>query len=210
MKVQLPWAGKATGSSAGLIYQSYWGRTFARTFPSIFHYPDTQLQQITQAKFHDIRRVWDPIYRNISQYIGKGQRVNRNTYNDYLRGLYRAFNPYDEKSKNTPPRYWGIDPANRMTLELADVRIINIKDLIAIRWGTITLHNKISAAPTNQMILLLNLTQQTLYFADVEYVSYRHDWAFRNLQDWREDDKLLFYTAIAAKDWLGNFNLAKQ
>lgn len=210
MKVQLPWAGKASGSSAGLIYQSYWGRTFARTFPAIFHYPDTTLQQITQAKFHDIRRVWDPIYRNISQYIGKGQRVNRNTYNNYLRGLYRAFNPYDEQSKYMPPRYWGIDPANRMTVELADAEVVNAKENIFVQWGTITLHNKISAAPTNQMFLLLNLTQQALYFDNAGYLPYRHSWYFINQQDWREGDKILFYTALAAKNWLGNFNLVTK
>lgn len=210
MKVQLPWAGKATGNSAGLIYQSYWGRTFARTFPAIFHYPDTKLQQITQAKFHDIRRIWDPIYRNISQYIGRGQRTNRNTYNDYLQGLYRAFNPYNEVSKSAPPRSWGIDPLNRMSVELTEFEVINAKEQIFVQWTSLKLVNKIAAAPTRQFFLLLNLTRQALYFDNAMYLPYRHSWYFINQQDWREDDKILFYTALAAKDWLGNFNLVKQ
>ena len=82
MKLQLPWIGKAAGSSAGQILQSYWGHTYSRSFPSMFHYPNTKLQQECQAKFFDIQRIWQPIYVVIRQHIGSTQRTNLGIYFD--------------------------------------------------------------------------------------------------------------------------------
>lgn len=93
MKVQLPWIGKAAGSSAGTIYQSYWGHTYTRSFPALFHYPDTPAQQATQALFHDVQRFWLPIYQHLEPSIGKEQRKGINAFNVLAKCIYKVFNP---------------------------------------------------------------------------------------------------------------------
>ena len=66
MIIQSPLLGHLSGTTGNLIAQTYHGKTHIRTKPISYHYPATEDQQKTQARFYDIQRQWQPIYEIIS------------------------------------------------------------------------------------------------------------------------------------------------
>ena len=208
MKVQLPWIGKASGSSAGTIYQTYWGRTYSRSFPSSFHYPDTPSQQSAQAKFYDTMRIWLPIYQSISPLIGADQRHNVNCYNLYLKSIYRLLNPFEKGSNSRPPRYFGVDDLNRVIVRMADIYFVATKVNFELHFHYSD--ESISIADNFQRahFLLANRTRQSLYYRWYWYTPYTTYQGFKNTNDWQADDEIYSYVALSGSHWLGNFNLS--
>lgn len=206
MKVHLPIVGKATGSSAGLIYQSYWGNTYTRSFPFSFHYPDTKKQQDCQATFFDIQRNWYPIYNQLKTHIHKNQRRNMNVFNKLSNAIYHILNPYKEKLKNRLPSNFGLDSLNR-------VRPVTFETSIAFKEESFTLHfnmgrpyNDISIQIEEIHVIIFDETQQTMLYAEDKLHGGFYDMVFKNTLDWKESDTLHVYLALSSYNWLGNFN----
>lgn len=207
MKVQLPWIGKAAGSSAGTIYQSYWGRTFARSFPSIFHYPDTPAQQVCQAHFHDIRRVWSGYFRDLEKSAEVGQRANRNIYNIYLSAIFKVFNPYGVPRYTRPPKSFGLDRYNRMRATMSGITTEWKSNAFIIRWKDWEVNNSIKANPSLRMFLVVDRTKQNLHIEYQRISPSYQSVTIYNAYGWEPGDEMFIYVAISSNHWLGNFNL---
>ena len=205
MKVNLPIVGKATGSSAGLIYQSYWGSTYTRSFPFSFHYPDTKKQQECQASFFDIQRVWLSFYPKIMVNINKSQKRNRNPFNALSAAIYKVLNPYVKPNYKNPPQSFGLDTSSLMHMQV-NVDAFNFADgNIRIGVSFMRPHNSTGFQITKLHCILFNRTSQSMYYKNIELDHQVNTIYFENTQDWKEDDEILFYTAISADNWLGNF-----
>lgn len=207
MKVHLPWAGKATGSSAGLIYQSYWGKTYARTFPAIFHYPDTPAQQACQAPFYEIQKAWAEPYSYIKNAAGKTQRVNHNIYNEFFKSAMQVYNPYNEPKFRKPLKNFGLDPNNRMRASMHVTLKIIVSSFIFIQWQDWKVTNNLSYTPTNRIFLLINKTQRNLHATQTLILPNITGLNIQNTQEWQQNDDILLYVAVYGEGWLGNFNL---
>lgn len=208
MKVQLPWMGKATGSSAGLIYQSYWGRTFARTFPAVFHYPNTPKQQICQAHFYDTQRILLLFYDFIKEFIGPQQRNNKNIYNIYAKAFIEALNPYNKPKFKDGPQNFGVDPYNRAILQFNDVQMFVNENRGLITFTQEPIKSEIRTTFNYYVLLIFNRTRQNIKFSLVFYVPTITGFNFTNDVGWQNGDDILVYTALQSKTWLGNFNRA--
>lgn len=207
MKVQLPWYGKASGRSAGTIYQSYWGATYTRSMPFSFHYPDTPDQQACQATFFDIQRPWIPIYNQIKDYLNKYQRKNVNPFNVYSMSIFKIFAPYGKDKYVEVPGKFGLDNLNSMWLELTSISMTITPEEVQLRYGLAG-----GAAPPDHPIkhihfLLFNRTQQSMLFKSQTLMDPLGFMSFVNTNEWKNGDRIFLYVAVSADDWLGNFKL---
>lgn len=207
MKVQLPWLNKASGRSAGTIYQSYWGATYTRSMPTLFHYPDTEKQQETQAKFYDTQRNWLPIYRQLMQYASPSQRKNKNSFNRLSRYVYKILNLYYGITHYTAPAAWGLERLNKMRPVITNMELYLKDDNIILEIDVNRPHNETQHRVRWIHILLFNLTQKYLLFQTIPIAGGLQNVIFSNTMDWQPSDGFRVYIALSDNDWLGNFNL---
>ena len=207
MKVQLPIMGRASGSSAGLIYQAYYGNTYARSFPLIFHYPDTKKQQQCQASFFDIQRVWLPIYLNLTKNISKMQRKNTNPFNKLMASVYRIFNPYQHAKFNKLPKDFGLDRYNRLRADIREQHVRIEPNTVTLTFYMMRPVVGIGVSPNETHVLLFNLSQQNMYYTKIPLRGDTNTVELSNTNKWEPDDKIALYIALSAPNWLGNFNL---
>jgi hypothetical protein len=207
MKVQLTWFGKATGRSAGTIYQSYNDNTYTRSMPFSYHYPDTKKQQETQACFFDIQRNWFPIYNKIKLNIKMQQRNNKNVFNRLSKSIYRILNPYAKKAYKKPQGYFGLDERNE-NRPVIHVLIVDFKEeTIRVHFNMERPYWNRSEQITNSHLLLFNRNKQTMMYQQSNFHAGFTEFIFENTMDWQETDEILIYLAIASNNYLANFNL---
>ena len=210
MKVHLPIVGKATGSSAGLIYQSYWGNTYTRSFPFSFHYPDTDKQQKCQFDFYRIQRAWWTIYDKLKTYIPRSQRRNRNIYNTLSKGVYSAFLTYGIKADENIRPHWGLDPRNTI-LPIIEVGKISYSNFNYYIDATLqSLAGKRKFYPSINHFLLCNLTQQEMYYSFEPYTESKISTSFLVASEWLDTDIIIAYVAFSHDEFFTNFYLCSE
>lgn len=207
MKVHLPIVGKATGSSAGLIYQSYWGNTYARSFPLIFHYPDTSKQQKCQFDFFRIQRAWWPIYNKLKFSIPRQCRRNTNVYNKLSNGLYRVFMTYSEIKEENILDIWGLDDRKSVMVELIANGISIESTKVNVRCDLIGFSGKRNFVPTLYNMLLCNITEQEFYLSVAKLESNIIDITFTVISQWSKSDIIVAYVAFSNDEFFTNFYL---
>lgn len=207
MKVQLPWLNKASGRSAGTIYQSYWGATYTRSMPSLFHYSDTEKQQRTQAIFFDLQRVWIPIYNQLALSIKKQQRKNKNPFNMLSHFIYKIFQPFSLNKNEKYPSNFGLDPLNRVRADLLNPNLDRADDALVFSFYFNRPYNGTGFHLDYMHTILFNITKQNMMYSKNEIAPEFHEIIFRNTLDWQREDVILVYVALSADAWLGNFNL---
>lgn len=207
MKVQLAWFCKASGRSAGTIYQSYFGNTYTRAMPFSFHYPDTKKQQETQASFFDIQRNWFPIYNQIKLHIDMSQKKNKNVFNQLSKGIYKILNPYKKSKLDNPIENFGLDPLNQnkpvvigFRLDFKEKDIVLYFNMARPIWVR-------SEWIESTHILLFNRTQQTMMYQETKFQPDTNIIGFENLQRWENSDEIFTYMALSSQNYLANFNL---
>lgn len=210
MKVHLPIVGKATGSSAGLIYQSYWGNTYTRSFPFIFHYPDTAKQQKCQFDFFQIQRAWWPIYNQLKLSIPKQCRRNTNVYNELSNGLYKVFMTYAEIKAQNVVDVWGLDKRKTVVFELKNYPITFDGLKLAVETKILDIYGKRSFDPTNYNMLLCNVSQQEFYFKAAKLYSKEIKESFVITSEWSQSDIIVAYVAFSNDEFFTNFYLCSQ
>lgn len=207
MKVQLPWAGKATGSSAGLIYQSYWGKTYARTFPAIFHYPNTPAQQRCQDEYFDMRHEIDACYEEIRYDISPYQKRIRNPYNVIFQSARKMFlanslNPYSMLQES-----FGVDAINAISANIFLGQSYIDSKKVVLDARLISYESKFNFFPTKCWFTLFNRYRSQLWTRQAEiqqdYLLAYHD----NTTGWRSTDDVYFYVLIADEHYMSNFFL---
>lgn len=206
MKVQVTWIGKAAGRSVGTIYQTYWGATYSRSMPKMFHYPDTARQQVTQAKFFDLMRLWVPIYNELSRSISKQQRINRNPFNIMSGFIYKIFHPFNEKVGEKYPTNFGLDRLNRMRPVIVNAEIDITSNEVVLTFDMQRPYNGLSFKIETTNVLLFNVTAQSMLFQAVKLEGGINRMYFENTNEWKHGDEILLYVALSCKSWLGNFN----
>lgn len=209
MKVQLPITGKASGSSAGTIYQSYWGNTYARGFPRLFHYPDTPQQQACQASFFDIQRIWLPCYNQLKTYIKTMQRKNKNPFNLLTSAIYRIFNPYQIRKNDNLPSYFGLDKKNRVYPILTETKLSLNGNYWQLTFIQQRPHIEIAEDFKNMHVLLFNKTSISMYYVIESWDGSLQLVEIENTNNWLFDDEIEVYVALSSPNWLGNFNRQK-
>ena len=210
MKVHLPIVGKATGSSAGLIYQSYWGNTYTRSFPFSFHYPDTDKQQKSQFDFFQIQRAWWTIYENLKTYIPRVQRRNRNIYDTLSKGVYSALLTYDIKAEANIRPHWGLDPRNTV-LPIIDVDKISYSNFNYYIDATLqSFTGKRKFYPSINHFLLCNLTQQEMYYKIEPYTDSKISTSIFVTSEWLNTDIIIAYVAFSNDEFFTNFYLCSE
>ena len=210
MKVQLPWLNKATGRSAGTIYQSYWGATYTRSMPALFHYPDTEKQQHTQAIFFDLQRIWLPIYNVLSHSISKQQRKNKNPFNMLSSFIYKIFHPYSISDKEKYPSNFGLDRLNRVRPTINAVLMKIDEKYVSVDFFMDRLYNGTQFHFKTSNMLLFNITRKSMLFFADEFSGGPKRYELDNTNGWEEGDEVVFYIALSCESWLGNFNKVAQ
>lgn len=205
MKVHLPIVGKATGSSAGLIYQSYWGNTYTRSFPFSFHYPDTSKQQKSQFDFFKIQRVWWGIYEKLKTSIPASCRKNRNVFNELSSGIYRIFMTYMQKSSSNIVDVWGLDSRKSVKLNINAQFLDFLGDEIIVNAKVLDIYGKRKFVPDFFNTLLCNITEQEFYFIMDDYSDGSLTTSFKVEGKWDETDIIVAYTALSSKEFITNF-----
>ena len=210
MKVHLPIVGKATGSSAGLIYQSYWGNTYTRSFPFCFHYPDTNKQKKCQFDFFLIQRSWWPIYNQLQLSIPKQCRRNTNVYNVLSKGLYSALMTYSEKNLQNIVSVWGLDKRRTVNADFNKISIMvsDIRWIVDAKLAEIS--SKRNFKPVFYHMLLCNITRQEFYFKEYRFAPPEIQETFIITSEWDRNDFVLVYVALSNDEFFTNFFLCHQ
>lgn len=207
MKVQLPWYGKAAGSSAKTIYQSYWGNTYTRSFPFLFHYPDTAKQQETQAAFFAVQRAWWTIYPQLATYIPKSQRHNRNIYNTLSKGMYQSMMTYKAKDTNNIKQHFGLDNRQQVKLNLLVKLMIYEDHKYFIYADLVSIDAKRHFIPRFAHYLLYNIVQQEFYYKNEVYKDKDLTTSFEIENEWDKSDIVIAYLALSDENFFTDFYL---
>ena len=210
MKVHLPIVGKASGSSAGLIYQSYYGNTYTRSFPFLFHYPDTAKQQKCQASFFAIQRAWWPIFYKMRDYVSKSQRHNTNIFNKLSKGLFKSIMTYSEKSERNKTMSWGLDTRRSVTFVPDNLKLSIDREVCYVDTTISGLLCKRKFIPNYYHLLLYNVTQQMFYYIVEQYTDPKISSSFLLTAKWEDSDLILLYVALSSNDFFSNFHLSVQ
>lgn len=210
MKVHLPIVGKATGSSAGLIYQSYWGNTYTRAFPFSFHYPDTAKQQKCQFDFFRIQRAWWPVYNKLKFSIPRQCRRNTNVYNKLSNGLYKVFMTYSGIKAENIIEVWGMDERKSVVMEIEKKQLEFEDKAIIARFSINGIYGKRHFTPKVYNMLLCNISQQEFYFQTNQVQAGWNDVRFVVLSEWDPTDIMIAYVAFSNDEFFTNFYLCSQ
>lgn len=207
MKVQMPIVGHAAGRTAGLIYQTYNGHTYARSLPVIYHYPDTPLQQDCQAKFYNIQEQWLPIYNSFKRLIPRNQRHNTNMFNVLSAGVYLAAQTYANSNSKGRPQHFGSDIQQQIQIKTIKAGISIDPKLVVIDADVVFVSWRRTFVPRACSLLLVNASQQLLMFTRFDYSESDFRIEFSNMQSWLQGDSISAYLALASKDFFTDFYL---
>jgi hypothetical protein len=210
MKVQLPWMGKATGSSAGLIYQSYWGRTFARTFPAIFHYPNTHAQQACQAKYWHLRLEVEGCYERLRYDLSDYQKRIKNPYNQLFQSARTMFESQTADPTAPWQLYFGVDALNAISVDVMTYQSHITPQRVICDALVNDVTSKFDFFPKWAWICLVNWTRQELWTRKADYGQGWVQQFWPNDTGWPSTDFVVFYIGVSNNHYMSNFYLTKH
>lgn len=210
MKVQLPWMGKATGSSAGLIYQSYWGRTYARTFPAVFHYPNTPAQQACQAKYWHNRFEAGVCYRTIQRNLSPYQKRITNPYNAMFKSVNDMFNQRDANPNSPIPYDFGIDIRHSVYAIIKPVFYVVRPDWVIIDANIKEIKSEFQFIPDKAFLILVNFIRNEVWTQPTNFHSGNIYGEWPNTTTWPSTQYPHFYVGLANDHFCTNFFLLQD
>lgn len=205
MRIQSPIAGNQSGSSAGMVFQTYRGRTFMRSKPALFHYADTPAQQATQKKFYDIQADWLPIYRTMRVFFPKVERQGLNYFNTLSKGIYQASKTYPPYSTLDPIEAFGFDIYDRCRITQGALSTIRNGRTYILRLASTTYVSTIDFVPEKVQCLMLCPDLQQLEFTTIDYSPGQLDIPFSNSRNWFPGHTLHLYIAFSNDAFFSNF-----
>lgn len=209
MKAQLPIIHHGSGHAGNIIFQTYWGRTFLRSMPVLFHYPDTPAQQKAQGLYWTITRQFQAIYGNFKRSFPKRNNSNKNIYNVLSKGIFQAADPYDSQHTAPPPLRFGLDTQQQIKL-LFPVSKVVVEKTTVIMSFQVSLHMwRRAFRPATAFVLAINRTQQSLLGTIQPYEHGNFDIILQNTMAWLPTDDVVVYVAAGNKETLSNFYLIK-
>ena len=135
------------------------------------------------------------------------QRKNKNPFNSMMRNIFRVFNPYGKYYTGHIPEFFGLDPKNRVRPVLLDINLDINPDDVVLTYDMARPYNGLQIRLVKSYLLLFNITQQTMLFSEEPFRPDVQRVTFENTLGWLPSDDYAFYVALAADNWLGNFNL---
>lgn len=209
MKAQLPIIHHGSGHAGNIIFQTYWGRTFLRSMPILFHYPDTPAQQKAQGLYWTITRQFQAIYSNFKRSFPKRNNSNKNIYNVLCKGIFQAADPYDSQHTAPPPLRFGLDTQQQIKLSFMASKIVVDKTTIIMSFQ-VSLHMwRRTFRPATAFVLAINRTQQSLLGTIQPYEQGNFDIVLQNTVAWFPTDEVVAYVAAGNKETISNFYLIK-
>lgn len=205
MKVQNPIVGKAAGRNGNLVFQTYHGNTYAHTLPIIYHYPDTPAQQETQAKYYNIMWQFLSIYRSFSRLIPKDVRTNKNVYDVYSKGVFRAAQTFPKAQQKFPPKWFGADTQQQVKVSGTNVRLDVTQEVVKL--GCF-IHYSVwrrRFQPKFCHVLLINYSMQALMMVSEPYSGSELYAEFSNISKWQSTDIIRVYVALSNREFISNF-----
>lgn len=209
MKAQLPIIHHGSGHAGNIIFQTYWGRTFLRSMPVLFHYPDTPAQQKAQGLYWTITRQFQAIYGIFKRSFPKRNNSNRNIYSVLSKGIFQAADPYDSQHTTPPPLRFGLDTQQQIKLSFLVSKVVVEKTTISIAFQLSVSLWRRAFRPTRVYLVAVNRTQQSLLGAEQSYQSTEIEFVLQNSVLWESTDAVVAYVAIGNKETLSNFYLIK-
>ena len=202
--------GKATGSSAGLIYQSYWGKTFARIFPVMFHYPNTPAQQACQAKYWHNRIEAQACYRTIQPYLSTYQKRITNPYNAMFKSVNDMFIMRETNPYSPIPNDFGIDIRHSVNASIKAVFNVVRPDQVIIDANVIDIKSEFQFVPDKAFLVLVNFIRQEVWTQPANFHSGNIYGAWPNTTTWPSTHVAVFYVGLANDHFCTNFFLLQD
>lgn len=210
MKFQFPWIRNASGTSAGLVFQTYRGRTYGHAKTEFYHYPNTPAQQDTQGKFYNIMRQYNAIYPELSHYIPRSQRQNRNVYNIFGSAMFEASLTYPNPYRKYPPQKFGVDKDNTLSLVIIiDSLVINDKIINVVAKCSVKTFRRVFA-PKTLHVFFVNISQQEIIYTNQPSSQDDFSLTISNSKQWLQSDNIKMYVALSDQSFLSNFFKAKS
>lgn len=210
MKFQFPWIRNASGTSAGLVFQTYRGRTYGHAKTEFYHYPNTPAQQDTQGKFYNIMRQFNAIYQELSHFIPRSQRQNRNVYNDFGSAMFAASLTYPNPYRKYPPQKFGVDKDNTLSIAVViDSLVINDKIINVVAKCSVKTFRRVFT-PKTLHVFFVNISQQEIIYTNQPSSKDDFSLTISNSKQWLQSDNIKMYVALSDPSFLSNFFKAKS
>ena len=105
------------------------------------------------------------------------------------------------------PQNFGLDRLNRVrpTVFEPEIRVDADDVLVHFNMGRPYVGVDVTLKTTH--ILLCNLSRDLMLYVAVDFKGDLQDIYLKNTQQWKADDKILWYMALSGDTWLGNFNM---
>lgn len=209
MKAQLPIIHHGSGHAGNTIFQTYWGQTFLRSMPILFHYPNTRAQQKTQGLYWNIMRQIQAVYGNFKKSFPKRNNSNKNIYNVLCKGIFQVADPYNSKHTAPLPLRFGLDAQQQIRLSFSVPKVLVEKTKISITFQLSFSLWRRAFHPTLVYLVVVNRTQQSLLGAEQSFQSTKIKFTLQNSVLWASTDDVVAYVAIGNNETLSNFYLIK-
>ena len=209
MKVQLPIINHGSGRAGGMIFQTYWGRTYLRSMPVLFHYPDTPAQQKIKGLYLNLMNQVRAAYDTLRKSFPRNFNTNRNMFNILAKGIFRAADPYNSNHDATPPLRFGYDTQQQIKLIFSDHKInVGKTDIVISMIASIQLWRR-SFRPKQAVYIVINTTQQQIQFTSLPWTDGVFEWSFKNTFPWHAEDRILIYVAATNSEMMSSFYLIR-
>lgn len=205
MRVQSPIAGGQSGSVGGLVFQTYHGRTYARSKPTIFHYGPTPAQAAAQAKFYPIFRQCQDAYKAMRSFIPASQRKQVNPFNDLLSNVFKALETYSDASRNDTISKFGFDAYERVKVEPGDYTEIIVGNSYIVTYNDIEVISSVNFKPLQSHALLLNKSLQRVIYRHSLYEGRTSNFVFPVISDRYGDTDSQIFIALSDNENFTNF-----
>ena len=205
MRVQSPIAGNMTGSAGNIIFQHYNGRTYGRAKPVLFHYGPTPAQAVAQSKYYGIRLPFLNVYNQIKPFIPSAQLKQSNAYNDLFDMMCKLLNVFGDASDFTPPRKFGFDTLNRLSLRLGNWTLYYQAPLYYITFYDFDFASSVDFAPTYAHALYFCRDLKQMQYVQVDFNAEHLTFYFNNAQNWFPDYDFDMYVALSDEQYFSNF-----
>ena len=173
--------------------------------PAIFHYQPTPAQAETQTKFYGVRGLFNPVYRNIKPYVPTYQLKQANAYNNIVENVFKALGTYDPQEAITPPRKFGFDTYNRLSLRLGNYTLYYSEPYYYITFYDFDFISEVDFAPLYAIALYFCPDLQDVNYSIVWYNADHLTFIFNNLNSWFPDHDFNMYVALCDEQYFSNF-----
>lgn len=205
MRVQSPIVGQQSGTTAYMIFQSYGGRTYARSKPALYHYPGTPAQRAAQRKFYNIETQWLPIYRTLRNFFPQTNKLGLNYFNVLSTGIFAAAQTFPPIVHPEELHHFGIDIYDNITIDTGYYAVENIDGEYTIYLHDFSWQSQVDFRPINAHALLFCPDLQQIEYEWSKYTEPVIEWPFKLGNRWLPSHEVNLFVAFSDDNFFSNF-----